>query len=260
MDRLKLRILSLVGAWFIVTFFTPVAANEMKEGAIIRAAANSPKIALVFTGHDYGDQAEAFLDVMKARQVKGSFFLTGDFVTNTNFSSIIRRIVKEGHYLGPHSDKHLLYCSWENAAKTLITREQFMSDLQANVAKIEQLGIARRKIKYFLPAYEHYNRDIAAWTKEAGMVLVNYTPGTRSMADYTTEKDQNFVSSWKILESIRVCERTNMAGLNGFILLLHVGAGPERADKFSRHFPELLDLLLQRKYQLVRIDELLTPK
>ncbi len=31
-----------------------------------------------------------------------------------------------------------------------------------------------------------YNAQISAWTAERGLTLVNFTPGTRSNADYTT--------------------------------------------------------------------------
>ncbi len=46
-------------------------------------------------------------------------------------------------------------------------------------------------------------------------------------------------------------------GLNGFLLLLHIGAGPKRTDKFHTRFGELLDDLAGKGYQFVRVDELL---
>ena len=47
--------------------------------------------------------------------------------------------------------------------------------------------------------------------------------------------------------------------MNGFILLLHVGSGPGRHDKFHDRFGELLDYLDSKGYQFVRVDELLNP-
>jgi peptidoglycan/xylan/chitin deacetylase (PgdA/CDA1 family) len=90
-----------------------------------------------------------------------------------------------------------------------------------------------------------------------GMVLVDYTPGTRSNADYTSESEKNFVSSDKIFRSIVEKEREDKHGLNGFILLTHLGSGPERKDKFADRFGELLDYLSDKGYRFVRIDELL---
>ena len=90
-----------------------------------------------------------------------------------------------------------------------------------------------------------------------GLTLVNLSPGTRSAADYTSEKDGNFMSSQAILDSILQHESADPAGLNGFVLLMHVGAGPERADKMHARLPELLAALKERGYAFERIDRLL---
>ena len=90
--------------------------------------------------------------------------------------------------------------------------------------------------------------------------MINYTPGTRSNADYTGEADKNFVSSKTIYESVVAKEREDPNGLNGFLLLLHVGSGPGRQDKFHKRFGELLDYLAGKGYEFVRVDELLDVK
>src|SRR5262245_3311997 len=99
---------------------------------------------------------------------------------------------------------------------------------------------ADHEAAYFLPAFEHYNRQIADWTRGLDLTLITFTPGTRANADYTGEADANFVSSQAIFESILRREREDPHGLNGFILLLHLGSGPGRADKFHTRFGELL--------------------
>ena len=154
----------------------------------------------------------------------------------------------------------MLYCPWEGPKKTLVTHAEFRADLESNLRKIERFGVPRRQIRYFLPPYEHYNQEIVDWAKELGLTLVNYTPGTRSNADYTGETEKNFVPSQTIFDSIVCKERQDPNGLNGFMLLLHIGSGPGRADKFSARFGELLDYLAGRGYQFVRVDELLEPK
>jgi peptidoglycan/xylan/chitin deacetylase (PgdA/CDA1 family) len=67
-----------------------------------------------------------------------------------------------------------------------VTKEDFTNDLLVNLDVMHGDGINTFKTKYFLPPYEWYNDSIAAWTKELGLQLVNYTPGTLSHADYTT--------------------------------------------------------------------------
>ena len=233
---------------------------ELREGGIIRGPTSARRLAIVFTGHGFAEGGEVILNELGKHKGKGAFFFTGEFLTNSNFKPLIQRIVREGHYLGPHSDKHVLYCPWEGPKKTLVTHAEFRADLESNLRKIERFGVPRRQIRYFLPPYEHYNQEIVDWAKELGLTLVNYTPGTRSNADYTGEDEKNFVASQTIFDSIVGKERQDPNGLNGFMLLLHIGSGPGRVDKFSARFGELLDYLAGKGYRFVRVDELLEPK
>jgi len=233
---------------------------EYREGGIIRGPTSTRKLAVVFTGHGYAEGGETILNELGKHNGKGSFFLTGDFLTNTSFKPLLRRIVKEGHYLGPHSDKHVLYCPWEGPKKTLVTYAEFQSDLERNLGKIERFGVPRGQIRYFLPPYEHYNQEIVDWSNAMGLTLVNFTPGTRSNADYTGEADKNFVPTRTIFDSIISREGKDPHGLNGFMLLVHIGSGPGRTDKLPARFGELLDYLAGKGYEFVRVDTLLEPK
>ena len=230
---------------------------ELREGGIIRGPTSSRQLALVFTGHGYAEGGETILNELAKHKAKGSFFFTGDFLTNANFQPLIQRLVEEGHYLGPHSDKHVLYCPWEGPKKTLVTHAEFQADLESNLRKIERFGVRRPQIRYFLPPYEHYNQEIVDWSKAMGLTLVNFTPGTRSNADYTGEADKNFVSSKTIFDSIVRQGAAGPARPEWILLLLHIGSGPGRADKFPARFGELLDYLAGKGYQFVRVDELL---
>lgn len=227
------------------------------EGGIVRGPTGSRRIALVFTGHEYAESAPAILDALAKRGAKGSFFLTGAFLRNPEFAPTVRRIVADGHYVGPHSDAHLLYCPWSGPKETLVSREEFERDLGRNLDGLAAFGIQRAEVRFFLPPYEWYNAEIADWSRALGLTLVNYTPGTRANADYTEEGTPQFVDSRSIFESILRREREDPHGLNGFLLLLHIGAGPRRTDKFHRLFDALLDTLASKGYEFVRVDRLL---
>jgi len=225
----------------------------LDRGAIVRGARHEKKIALVFTGDTYADGGKSIRTSLKQNHVKASFFFTGNFYRDSDFKGLIKRLRKDGHYLGAHSDKHLLYNSWSDRDSMLVNREQFVQDLKANYNEMHRFGIIREAAPYFLPPYEWYNDTIAAWTAAEGLKLVNLTPGTLSHADYTTPTMKNYRSSDSILQSI-----TNKEGdLNGYILLMHVGAAPERTDKFYHQLPVLIDFLRNKGYSLVTISELL---
>jgi endoglucanase len=202
------------------------------RGGITRGDPTAKRLALVFTGDEFADGADTVARTLKDRGIHASFFFTGRFYRNPLFEATIRRLKHDGHYLGAHSDEHLLYCDWSERDKLLISREKFEQDLDRNYASMRVFGINKTDARYFLPPFEWYNQLISDWTATLNLQLINFTPGTRSTADYTTPEMKNYVESKAILESIKQYAVRDPAGLNGFILLSHIGVAPDRTDKF----------------------------
>lgn len=228
------------------------------HGAIIRGDTTIPELALVFTGDEFGDGLEFISGMLEDEDIRASFFLTGKFYRKREFEPWIRLLAAGGNYLGSHSDNHLLYCDWVKRDSLLVTRKEFLDDLEASYDELQKFGIEKEQAPWFLPPYEWYNDTIASWTHEYGLQLVNFTPGTRSNADYTYPGMGNgYVDSRTILNSIYSYESSSGAGLNGFILLVHAGTDPRRTDKFYFLLPELVRELKARGYSFVRIDDLL---
>ncbi len=122
---------------------------------------------------------------------------------------------------------------------------------------MQEFGIAKRNAPFFLPPFEWFNRSISDWSSEMGLQLVNFTSGTGSNADYTTPAEKNYAPSDAIFKRIKEYEAKDANGLNGFILLLHIGTAPERTDKFYDRLNDLIDFLKARNYKMVRIEQLL---
>jgi peptidoglycan/xylan/chitin deacetylase (PgdA/CDA1 family) len=213
---------------------------------------------LVFTGDEFGDGGAVIRNTLLKQNVPAAFFLTGNFYLNPAFRSLINELKQDGHYLGAHSDKHLLYADWSKRDSLLVTREDFKLDLQNNYKRMARFGIKKRDAPYFLPPYEWYNASIARWTKEENLQLINFTPGTLSTADYTyPEMGNRYRPSAEIYQSILDREAKDRNGLNGFILLVHIGTDPRRTDKFYHRLDNLLGVLKAKGYRFTRIDELL---
>ncbi|MES1161301.1 MAG: glycoside hydrolase family 9 protein, partial [Bacteroidota bacterium] len=231
---------------------------QYEKGAITRGPNNEKKIALVFTADEFGDGAPSIAGTLEKESIHASFFLTGNFYRNPRFQSIINRLQQQGNYLGTHSDRHLLYCDWQKRDSLLVTQAQFTEDLTAAYRQLGKHHIDKKTAPYFLPPYEWYNDSISEWTRQMGLQLVCFSPGTRSNADYTyPEMDAKYVDSKTILNSILSYEQQSPQGLNGFILLLHLGTDPRRKDKFYSRLPDLIHELKSRGYSFTRIDELL---
>lgn len=230
------------------------------EGGIVRGDTTRRALALVFTGDAYADGGTHIREVLDRHAVPASFFFTGHFYRNPAFADLIAGLAADGHYLGAHSDQHLLYCSWERRDSLLVTHDMFTEDLDANYREMARFGIRKADAPYFMPPYEWYNARISLWAAAYGLTLVNFTPGTGSNADYTTpHMGDRYVASDAIVERILTYEQQDPHGLNGFILLLHIGTAPERTDKLYRHLQRLITTLRGRGYRFVRIDGLLMP-
>ncbi len=225
------------------------------HGALIRTDTTSRQIHLVFTGHEFSDGYKIIKPVLDKSSVKAHFFLTGEFYRNPNHSTLIKELSAAGHYLGAHSDRHLLYCSWENRDSLLVTKSTFVKDFLNNYAEMQRFGISAPDARYFMPPYEWYNDSISLWTNELGHVLINFTPGTLSHTDWTyPDLGGAYRSSDEILKSILQYEAD--FGLNGFILLLHVGTDPRRVDKFYSKLDFLITELISRGYDFSLLTDL----
>lgn len=226
------------------------------HGGIVRGDQSARRLALVFTGGEYGEGTEHILDVLDRRGVKASFFVTGAYIRAGEYAAGLRRMMSQGHYLGPHSDSHPLYCAWENRKHTLVTEDFFRSDLTRNIEDLRRLGaMTAGKRVFFIPPYEWFNEDQVRWSGRMGVVLFNFTPGSGSNRDWAPEGHPAFVPSRTIIDDVLACERRDPDGLNGYLLLLHLGS--HRNDKPYLLLDELLAELQSRGYAFARVDELL---
>jgi peptidoglycan/xylan/chitin deacetylase (PgdA/CDA1 family) len=235
-----------------------VKENTFSYGAIVRGNSREKNISLVFSGHDFADGLHFVIKTLKSHGVNGAFFLTGNFYRNHRFSSMIKKLLKEGHYLGAHSDKHLLYCTWENRDSLLIKKNEFVNDIRNNYKTMADFEIEAGKARWFLPPYEWYNDSIAEWSRQYGLQLINFTPGIKSNQDWTYPSPEiKYYSSDSIYNSILEYEKVSVNGLNGFIMLIHFGTDPRRTDKFYNRLDDLITDIKGKGYRFVSLDELL---
>jgi peptidoglycan/xylan/chitin deacetylase (PgdA/CDA1 family) len=239
----------------------PVKINNLKlehqHGAIVRAMpVGSKVVSLVFTADEFGEGLPLITKTLKQQKVAAGFFFTGRFYRNKLNQKNIQQLQKDAHYLGPHSDAHLLYCDWKQRDSLLISYQQFSDDLNNNLSAMEHAGVATQQVHCFIPPYEWWNDSVATWANWRGMQLCSFTPGTFTNADYTwPEMGKAYRSSNELLNKLKtLAHNTNQ--FNGSILLVHAGTDPRRKDKLYKHLTEIIQLLKKQGYTFKRIDEL----
>ncbi|MCJ7821220.1 MAG: glycoside hydrolase family 9 protein, partial [Bacteroidales bacterium] len=223
------------------------------HGAMIRMDSAAKEIYLIFSADEFGDGFDHILNVLDDRNIKASFFLTGNFVRNKVFKPVVKRLIAGGHYIGAHSDRHLLYMPWENRDSLLITKEQFTDDLKANYNELGRAGLKSPKPVYFLAPYEWYNSVISSWTADLGLQLINLTPGIGTGADYTTPEMVNYRSSEFLIEKLNKFETNDPLGLNGAFILIHPGTAPDRTDKLYLRLDEIISYFSGKGYIFNRL-------
>jgi peptidoglycan/xylan/chitin deacetylase (PgdA/CDA1 family) len=257
------KLITLLVASLLATygcFYKKENAKEFEymHGGIVRGSKNEKKISIVFTSDGYDDGYETIRATLKKHKAKGSFFFTGNAYRMDKFKTIIDELKNDGHYLGAHSDKHLLYCSWEKRDSLLVSKNEYIADVENNYIEMQKFGIAKTDAPYYLPAFEYYNDTISAWTRELALQLVNFTGGTGSNADYTVPSmGEKYRDSKIIYNSILKYENEKSNGLNGFMLLIHFGVDMERTDKLYNLMDNLMTDLENKGYSFVSIKELL---
>lgn len=260
MNRAKCIVLALATG-LLVAPATPLMAETsftLARGGYVRGPLDRQEVAFVFTAHDQAQGGVFVLDTLKERGLKGGFFLTGDFIRDPQFGEIIERMVADGHYVGGHSDTHLLYASWEDPPKLLVTREEFDADLDANLRELKNIGIRPEDYRLYIPPYEHYTQEVSEWAAARSITVFNFTPGTLTQADYREDDDPRFLTADEMLETVWKRHAEDPHGLNGRIILVHIGTSPKRTREYLwARLPDFIAGLEERGYRIVRIDELL---
>jgi peptidoglycan/xylan/chitin deacetylase (PgdA/CDA1 family) len=219
-------------------------------------------VAITFDGGSYGNAATRILDALAKRDLKATFFLTGEFMNR--YPEITRRIATEGHEVGNHmfSHPHLTTFAKNLRQETLpgVTRELVLDEL----AKNEELFFSltgNEMVKLWRAPYGEQNETIRKWAGKEGYRHVSWTydPKTRKSLDgldWVSDRDSAlYLSSDQIINKILSFDETEI-GLAGGIVLLHLGS--ERStDPFYPKLGRLLDRLQEKGYKVGSVGDLL---
>ena len=224
-----------------------------KYGAAVRIGTGK-NIYLVFTADSMFQGGSKVLKTLKKEKVKGSFFLTGNCLRMDEHRNLIEDIIKAGHYVGGHSNRHLLYCAWENRDSMLVSNEELVADLKQNARELEHFDVTVGMSRWYLPPYEYYNEKCVDIIENYGYKVLNYTPGTATPADYTTPSMKNYQSSQKLIDKLYAFERAY--GLNGAVILIHPGVDEQRVDRLYNRLGEIIQYLKRKGYSFKSLNEI----
>ncbi|MDT8395810.1 MAG: polysaccharide deacetylase family protein [bacterium] len=230
---------------------------------IDRGLSGSRTVAVTFDGGSYSNAAARILDVLAQRNLKATFFLTGEFMRS--YPEITRRIADEGHEVGNHTYSHLHLTTFEkNFRQDIlpgITREILLAELKKNEAFFEELT-GRKMVSLWRAPYGEQNETIRRWASSAGYQHVSWTydPKTRKNLDgldWVSDRGSAlYLSSGDIVDKILSFDSQTEMGLGGGIVLLHLGS-ERKADPFYPRLGQLIDKLREKGYEVGSVGALL---
>ena len=224
---------------------------------ITRGVTHRPEILLSFDAGASSNAAASILGTLRERGIRSVIFVTGLFIER--FPEVVRRIVADGHEVANHTydHPHLTTFSFNYRHDTLkgVTRE-FLQDQLRRTAEAFTRLTGRELLPYWRAPFGEQNAAIRAWAAELGYAHLGWTPVLDTL-DWLTDRTHR---SYRTPEETkrRIIDRAGAggAGLNGGIVLMHLGterAGPERIDRI---LPEVIDALEDRGYRFVTATEL----
>ncbi|MCW5828690.1 MAG: polysaccharide deacetylase family protein [Deltaproteobacteria bacterium] len=231
----------------------------IRELNIERGPTDRREIGLTFDG-DSAEGAEVILDTLRQKRIQTTIFLTGKFMDEN--PGLVRQMVQDGHEVGNHTQTHPHLTTYEqnnrHDTRPEVTREWFNEELLRPEARFEEItGVQMAKI--WRAPYGEVNAQILRWAHELGYRHVGWTRDyTRSLTldslDWVINRsDRNYQPGAKIIDRLLDFERQSKAGVNGGIVLMHLGTRRPIDDSVGLHLPRLIDEWRDRGYRFVKV-------
>jgi peptidoglycan/xylan/chitin deacetylase (PgdA/CDA1 family) len=218
---------------------------------------------LTFDGGSEANVAGEILDSLRARSVRATMFLTGQFIRV--HPDWVRRMVADGHEVGNHLDSHPHLTTYEtnHRQKTLpgVTREFLIGQLRHAEESFRSLT-GKPMVPFWRAPFGEHNEEIRAWAAEAGYRHISWTRGAGTAEDLDTRdwvadrSSHIYRSRQEIAARLVALGNRQPEGLNGGIVLMHLGTH-RRTDRPHESLPEILKGLQDQGYRLVTVSELL---
>ena len=185
------------------------------------------KVALSFDAGWGNEDTAELLEILKNHNLKVTFFMTGDWVTN--YPDDVKAILEAGHDLGNHSENH------KNMSQ--ISDEDKKQELMKVHDKVKEL--TGYEMCLFRPPYGDYDNAVIDVAKDCKYYTIQWDVDS---LDWQNKGVDSVIST--------VTEHKNLG--NGSIILCHNGA---------EHTAQALDTLITRLqdmgYEIVPISELI---
>lgn len=226
---------AVVAAWVAFSLFVVFSLLWPRGGMFgvtLWRCPPQPRVALTFDDGPHPEDTPAILDILRRTNTRATFFFVGSRARR--HPDLVRRVAREGHEVGAHSDTHPWWFSvtW----KGRIHRE-----VRDSVVTLE--GLAGRRPRHFRPPMGHQNVFLSDALADAGLVLTTW-----SARAYDTMRRKPERIAATVLDRARP----------GGIILLHEGVrrDPGQRSATVEALPSIIEGLAARGLAPVSLEDL----
>ena len=226
-----MMIVCLLLCLLLILSFLVYASYSIQSGIYLRSfckkRTTEKVVALTFDDGPDPIQTPKVLEVLKEYQVTACFFCIGHKVKGNE--AILQKMVAEGHLIGNHSHTH-------SGLFPLYGLSKMKKDLQTCQCELER--VTSQPVSLFRPPFGVTNPTIAKAVRQLGYTSIGWNIRTLDTQQPAPEQ---------ILRRIR----TRLTP--GSVILLH-----DRMPDSDLLVKQILDLLKEQEYTVVRLDKLWT--
>ncbi len=222
-------------------------------------------IALTFDGGSHKNATLQILDTLASRNVKATLFLTGYFIKrNVNLT---KRFLAEGHEVGNHTYSHPQLTTWrtDHTHTTLpeISETMIATELSKANTQFKQV-IGQDMLPLWRAPYGERNREICLWAQKYGYLHIGWKQAHTWKYNTDTndwipdEETPGYHSPEEVLEKFLTMADAQPFGLNGAIILMHLGTTRTNANQqVHLILGVLIDQLREKGYGFVKVSQML---
>jgi peptidoglycan-N-acetylglucosamine deacetylase len=163
------------------------------------------------------------LDVLKAKNIKATFFILG--VNAKNNPELLKRIGNEGHEIGNHGYSHSY------------TSSQFIRELERTDEVVFQ--VLQQHTQFYRPPGGIVSKSVIEEVKERGHILTLWSIDSKD---------------WRNPGSAAIVQNVLKSSFPGGIILLHDGG--EKREQTVQALSKIIDQLIQQGYRFVTLSQL----
>ena len=263
-NQFRLTIISPTGTMFQDSLAVEYISSRISDLSrdFIRGKTQYAQVALTFDGDFLDNQADSILAILARHHKPATFFLTGRFILK--YPKLVRKLIQAKLVVGNHTRHHPHLTTYAENGKHFtrseITREKLQTEL-IETEKIFERVTGQKMERIWRAPFGEHNHEIRQWAAKIGYRQFGWTSDYNNhqsldTVDWVADPDaENYYSAAQILERLVRFADTTPHGMNGGIILMHLGSKRKQNQSYQM-LGALIDSLDHRGYQLVTVTEM----